>query len=251
MKKDREEDIRDYVRRRYGELAVQSSRPGRSNCCSPQCPGPEGVGYSAEDLRTVPDSAVSAGAGCGNPTALAVIREGDLVLDLGSGGGIDVFLAAEKAGASGHVIGVDMTPEMIELARANAEKIGASTVEFRRGEIENLPVESETVDVILSNCVINLSPCKERVFAEAFRVLKPGGRLVISDVVCREDLPPESRENLAEWARCAGGVIPEDRYLGLLRQAGFRAVEVLSRAPFEGLWSACIQAEKPAGGETR
>jgi len=176
---------------------------------------------------------------------MAQVKEGDVVLDLGSGSGIDVFLAAEKVGASGRVIGVDMTPEMVELAGKNAEKLGATNVEFRLGEIENLPLESASVDVILSNCVINLSPEKEKVFAEAFRVLKPGGNIILSDVVCPEELPAEVRHSLAKWARCAGGVIPEERYLEMMKQAGFSPVEVLSRTPFEGLWSALIRAAKP------
>ncbi|MBI3014499.1 MAG: arsenite methyltransferase [Candidatus Tectomicrobia bacterium] len=244
---DRENEIKEFVRKRYGELAVKSTGAGRSSCCSPQYPGPKGVGYPDTDLQALPAEAVSAGAGCGNPTAIAEIQEGDRVLDLGSGGGIDVFLAAEKVGASGHVIGVDMTPEMVELARSNAGKLAAANVEFRLGEIENLPVESGTIDVILSNCVINLSPEKEKVFAEAFRVLKPGGKIIISDVVSRQELPPQVRDSLAEWARCAGGVIPEDRYLNLMERAGFSPIEVLSRTPFEGLWSALIRATKPAG----
>ncbi|HLC25373.1 MAG TPA: arsenite methyltransferase [bacterium] len=242
---DRKEEIKGFVRKRYGELAIKSAEPGRASCCSPQYPGPEGIGYADADLQTLPDEAVKAGAGCGNPTAMAQIKEGDVVLDLGSGGGIDVFLAAEKAGAGGHVIGVDMTPEMVELARKNAEKLGKTNVEFRLGEIENLPVESGTIDIILSNCVINLSPEKEKVFAEAFRVLKPGGQIIVSDVVSREELPPEVRESLAEWARCAGGVIPEERYRDIMEQAGFSQIEILSRTAFEGLWSTLIRAKKP------
>jgi N-acetylglutamate synthase-like GNAT family acetyltransferase/precorrin-6B methylase 2 len=187
------------------------------------------------------------GLGCGNPVRLAEIREGETVLDLGSGGGIDVFLAARQVGPSGQVIGVDMTPEMLARAQKNAEQLGAGNVEFRQGLIEALPVVDSSVDVILSNCVINLAPDKTAVFKEASRVLRPGGRLVVSDVVARGELPGEIRENPELWASCVGGALPEEEYLDAIRKAGFPAVEVLTR---EGLdlghvYSVTVLAQKP------
>jgi ubiquinone/menaquinone biosynthesis C-methylase UbiE len=182
---------------------------------------------------------------------LAEISEGETVVDLGSGGGIDVFLAARQVGSSGRVIGVDMTAEMLARAGANAERLGLKNVEFRQGLIEALPVEESSVDVILSNCVINLAPDKSAVFKEAFRVLKPGGRLVVSDMVAKGELPGEIQENPELWAACIGGALPEEEYLETIRKAGFPTVEVLTREGPENsrLYSITVRAQKSVKGE--
>ena len=178
------------------------------------------IGYTPAELSALPDGA-NLGLGCGNPTAIGALRPGDTVLDLGSGAGIDVFVAAKKVGPSGRVIGVDMTDEMLERARDNAREGGFSNVEFRKGIIEQLPVEDATVDVVMSNCVINLSPEKERVFAEIARVLRPGGRTVFAEIVLKATLPEEARRYLDDWFRCIGGALPEDEFLSRLERAGF------------------------------
>ena len=221
--------IKDEIRNSYGTIA----RTGGS-CCGPasSCGGSPAsdasrkVGYSDEDISAAPDGA-NLGLGCGNPVAIASLREGETVLDLGSGGGFDAFLAAKKVGLTGRVIGVDMTPDMIERARANAERGGYSNVEFRAGEIESLPVDDNSVDVIISNCVINLSTDKGRVFAEAFRVLKPGGRLMVSDTVMTRPLPEEIRKSVAAYIGCVSGALMKDEYLSMLRAAGFVKTEIL------------------------
>jgi len=189
------------------------------------------MGYSGEELKSVPDDA-NLGLGCGNPTALASLKEGEIVLDLGSGGGLDCFLAAEKVGQSGKVIGVDMTPEMVSLARKNAEKGNHTNVEFRLGEIENLPVADNTVDVIISNCVINLSADKGRVFREAYRVLKPGGRLMISDIALLKPLPEFVKESIAAYVGCVAGALLKDDYISAMTSAGFENVTVVNEKPF-------------------
>jgi SAM-dependent methyltransferase len=185
--------------------------------------------YSAEELGGLPDSVTGASAGCGNPIAIAELQPGEVVLDLGSGGGIDCFLAARKVGPEGRVIGLDMTPDMIRLARRNARKVGATNVEFDYGEMEDIPLPDESVDVIISNCVINLSPDKDAVFSEAYRVLRPGGRMSVSDIVIDGDLPQPIRRNLDAWASCLAGALDETIYLNKIRSAGFEEVEVLSR----------------------
>ena len=230
------EDVRDVVRDKYGEIAKT-----KSSCCGPaaSCCGPGGqaesismaMGYSGEALKSVPDDA-NLGLGCGNPTALASLKEGEIVLDLGSGGGLDCFLAAEKVGQPGKVIGVDMTPEMVSLARKNAEKGNHTNVEFRLGEIENLPVADNTVDVIISNCVINLSPDKGRVFQEAYRVLKPGGRLMISDIALLKPLPEFVKESIAAYVGCVAGALLKDDYISAVASAGFENVTVVDEKPF-------------------
>lgn len=235
--KMKKEDIQKHVRKRYAGAAKSGT-----SCCSPSpsCCGEarpveqsisQKVGYTKEDLAKVPAES-NLGLGCGNPTALASLKEGDVVLDLGSGAGIDCFLAANRVGPAGRVIGVDMTPEMVEKARDNARANGYTNVEFRLGEIENLPAADSSVDVIISNCVINLSPEKDRVFREAFRVLKPGGRLIVSDLVLSRPLPKAIRESAAAYTACVAGAILRDDYLREIRDAGFPKVEVLSERSF-------------------
>ena len=185
-----------------------------------------------EELAHVPEDAFM-GLGCGNPTALADLKEGETVLDLGSGGGIDVFLAAVKVGLSGKAIGVDMTPKMVELATRNAQAGGFANVEFRLGEIEDLPVEDNSVDAIISNCVINLSPDKLRVFKEAYRVLKPGGRIMVSDIVTDGELPEEVRQDPEAWAGCIAGAMDRGDYLEAIRRAGFERVEVVGEQAYD------------------
>ena len=180
--------------------------------------------YQQTDISDLPSTVTDVAFGCGNPTAIASMKPGEVVLDLGSGGGIDCFLAAKMVGESGHVYGVDMTPEMIALARKNAEKVGATNVEFRLGEIEQLPLPDAAVDVIISNCVINLSPDKDRVFREAFRVLKPGGRLQVSDIVWTRPVPQEVKNDMEKWAGCIAGALVESDYLAKITAAGFADV---------------------------
>ncbi|MFW9852932.1 MAG: arsenite methyltransferase [Candidatus Thorarchaeota archaeon] len=220
-------NVKKIVRDRYGEVAKKSS-----SCCGSKKVSAEDVskaiGYTAEELESIPGAA-NMGLGCGNPTAIASLKEGEVVLDLGSGGGLDCFLAAQKVGLSGRVIGVDMTANMIDLARDNAEKNNFDNVEFRLGEIENLPVANETVDIVISNCVINLSPEKQRVFNEAFRVLKPGGRIAISDIVLLQDLPESLRNNEALLAGCVAGAEIKNKYLKMIENAGFEEIRVLQK----------------------
>ena len=232
------EEIHGAVERRYAQIA-RSESP----CCGTETCGQ--IGYTPEELSSLPAEAVM-GLGCGNPVKLAEIRDGETVLDLGSGGGIDVFLASRQVGPSGRVIGIDMTSEMLARARTNAELLGLGNVEFRQGLIEALPLEESSVDVILSNCVINLSPNKAAVFLEAFRVLKPGGRLVVSDMVAEGALPAEIRENPDRWAACIGGTLPEEEYLGAIREAGFASVVVLTREGTERgqVYSVTVRADK-------
>jgi arsenite methyltransferase len=189
------------------------------------------IGYSEEEMNAVPEGA-NLGLGCGNPTALASLKEGERVLDLGLGAGFDCFLAAKKVGKQGKVIGVDMTPEMLDKARANAKKGKYTNVEFRLGEIENLPVADNSVDVIISNCVINLAPNKKRVFEEAFRVLAPKGRLMVSDIVLLKPLPESIQKNVEAYAGCISGAEIKDKYLELIRKAGFREVKVIEEKTY-------------------
>ncbi|WP_322819570.1 arsenite methyltransferase [Tepidiforma sp.] len=208
--------------------------------------------YRATDIADLPATVTDVAFGCGNPTAISALQPGQVVLDLGSGGGIDCFLAAKMVGPAGRVYGVDMTPEMVRLARKNAEKVGAANVEFRLGEIEHIPMPDESVDVVISNCVINLSPDKPQVFREAFRVLRPGGRLQISDIVWTKPVPPDIRGDMEKWAGCIAGALLESEYLDHIRAAGF--VDVTSTATEypggRGLASAAVTARKPAPGET-
>jgi ubiquinone/menaquinone biosynthesis C-methylase UbiE len=219
-----EKEIKKFVRKRYGEIA----RKEKSCCCSPSIDinAMKELGYSLAELDTIPKESTS--LGCGNPVALASLKEGETVLDLGSGAGFDCFLAAKKVGNKGKVIGVDMTHEMIEKAESTARKYGYNNVEFRLGEIENLPVEDNSVDAIISNCVINLSPDKSKVFREAYRVLKSDGRLMVSDIVIEGKLPEEIRKNLNAWAGCLAGAMEKNAYLSAIRKAGFREVKIVS-----------------------
>jgi arsenite methyltransferase len=226
----KEENIKKDVRKRYAKVAKTSGSccASKVSCCSASPTDKQVskmVGYSETELNQVPEGA-NLGLGCGNPTALASLKEGERVLDLGSGAGFDCFLASKKVGAKGKVIGVDMTPEMLDKARANAKKGKYTNVEFRLGEIENLPVADNSVDVIISNCVINLSPNKKRVFEEAFRVLSPGGRLMVSDIVLLKPLPKVIQDSVEAYAGCIAGAEIKERYLGLMRDAGFKEVKV-------------------------
>ena len=246
---NKNEKIKQHVKKTYAELAKGTSCCDATTCCGPSSRTSYAkiIGYSDEELKGLPDSVVRTVAGCGNPTALADLREGEVVLDLGCGGGIDAFLAAKKVGPEGKVIGVDMTEEMIQLANKNAERMKTENVEFRLGEIENLPVEDGIVDVIISNCVVNLSPDKDKVFTEAFRVLKPGGRMLISDIVTQGELPNEIRENLEMWAACVAGALDEKDYLQKIRNAGFKKVEVVAKNDFMGMVSSIkVRAYKPS-----
>ncbi len=267
MAKTHETDgLRDRVRERYAEIATAAGGccSSSTSCCAPDALGqPDAsakLGYSDDDLTAVPEGA-NMGLGCGNPQATAALKSGETVLDLGSGGGFDCFLAARQVGDTGHVIGVDMTPDMISKARANADKGGYANVEFRLGEIEHLPVADGSVDVILSNCVINLSPDKPQVYRDAFRVLRPGGRLAISDVVALGQLPDGVTRNLDAYCGCVAGAIPAEDVEALLHEIGFVdiAVEVKQESrefikdwfPGSGLEehvrSAEIRARKPTG----
>ena len=219
----KDEKIKQVVREGYAKIARQDS-----SCCGPVSTcgsaGPQEtiskkIGYTDEELKTVPEGA-NLGLGCGNPVALASLREGETILDLGSGAGFDCFLAADKVGESGQVIGVDMTPEMIERARENARKGNYGNVEFRLGEIENLPVDDNSFDAVISNCVINLAPDKSRVFTEAFRVLKPGGRLMVSDIVLLKELPDFIKNSIEAYIGCLSGAIMRDEYIGAIEAAG-------------------------------
>lgn len=238
----KDEEIRKVVRERYASIVARGRSSGSTStasCCGPQeavseasCCDPQGavseaIGYTDGQLGTIPNGA-DLGLGCGNPIALASLKEGEVVLDLGSGGGIDCFLAANAVGKTGKVIGVDMTPEMIERARENARKGGYSNVDFRLGEIENLPVADNSVDAVISNCVINLSPDKSRVFQEAYRALKAGGRVMVSDIVLLKELPESIKNSAAAYAACVGGASRKEEYLATVAAAGFQEVEVLS-----------------------
>ncbi|MFC2060124.1 arsenite methyltransferase [Chloroflexota bacterium] len=229
-------DVKKIVRDRYGMIADQGSCGCSS--ASPCCGGGDmaqliskGVGYSDDELESVPEGA-NLGLGCGNPVAIASLKEGETVLDLGSGAGFDCFLAADRVGKTGKVIGVDMTPEMVARARENIQKGDYANVEFRLGEIENLPVADASVDVIISNCVINLSPNKRRVFAEAYRVLKPSGRLLVSDIVLLKELPPTVLTSAEAYAICIAGAALKTDYIESIGAAGFQDVMVIDETPF-------------------
>ncbi len=278
---EKDQEIQQAVNERYGGVAervlaesagargmtiefVQSASQSASCCgpddsacgCGPDAaegehdhPELEGIGsklYEQGQVDSLPEEAVLASLGCGNPVAVAELSEGEAVLDLGSGGGIDCFLAAQQVGADGEVWGLDMTPQMVRLARQNAAKVEATNVNFRLGEIEDMPFDGDHFDAIISNCVINLSVDKPQVFAEAFRVLKPGGRLRVSDIVWTKDVPEAERGDIEEWAGCVAGALPLDEYIGAIRAAGFSDVDAKYEENERGLTSAYVSAVKPA-----
>ena len=230
------EEIRKVVRKGYAKIAKQDSScctPGKSCCGSTDLAQDisRNIGYTEEELQAVPKGA-NLGLGCGNPVALASLKEGETVLDLGSGAGFDCFLAASRVGGSGRVIGIDMTPEMLEKARGNAVKGNYTNVEFRLGEIENLPAADHSVDAVISNCVINLSPEKKKVFAEAYRVLKPGGRLMVSDIVLLKELPDVVKSSIEAYVGCVSGAALKDEYIGTIKAAGFEDVKIIDETSF-------------------
>ncbi len=218
--------IHEVVRQHYAERIKSNT-----SCCGPQnsgssCCSTDSSLYPADLLSTLPEGESAISYGCGDPITLASLQPGQTVLDLGSGAGLDCFFAAKKVGETGHVIGVDMTPEMIERARSSAKRLNIQNVEFRQGYLEELPVEGNTVDVIISNCVINLSPEKSKVFAEAFRVLKPGGKLAVSDIVTDGPLPDAIKKSLSAWAGCVAGAVEADEYIGMMKSMGFTDISI-------------------------
>jgi arsenite methyltransferase len=242
-----EQAIRLAVRERYARAAAGGSCCGDtvSGDAAGSCCG--GATLTFHDGRAVPEDIAGASLGCGAPIDAAALQPGETVVDLGSGAGLDIFLAAARVGPSGRAIGIDMTPEMIAKARGNSARLEVTNAEFRLGEIEHLPVTGASVDVVISNCVINLLPDKRPAFVEAFRILRPGGRLLVSDIVSTEPLPAWMK-TAEQWTACIGGAIPVDEYLDAIRQAGFTDVEVLSRRAYAPvLFSATIRASKPVG----
>src|SRR5437899_5474825 len=225
-----DETIKDLVKQKYGQAALRVTAIGSTSCCgassSSSCDPVTSNLYAQEQTAELPEKAVAASLGCGNPTALAELTAGETVLDLGSGGGIDVLLSAKRVGPSGKAYGLDMTDEMLALARENPRKAGVTNVEFLKGEIEAIPLPDNSVNVIISNCVINLTADKDRVFAEAFRVLKPGGRFAVSDVVVRGQLPSEVRRSIEAWVGCVAGAMEEEEFKTLLAQQGFEEIGI-------------------------
>lgn len=249
VSKMNDEELKEEVKRAYAELAKASK-----GCCTDKSCCDSGSSWSPRQNRArlfgypvdeLPKSLTESYAGCGNPVALASLKEGEVVLDLGSGAGLDAFMAAETVGETGKVIGVDMTPEMVQKAEENAETIGVKNTEFRLGEIEKLPVEDEMVDVIISNCVINLAPNKAKVFQEAFRVLRPGGRLMVSDMVIIKPLPEDVRESINSYTGCVAGAVSETEYLAIIRDAGFERVKIVEKSGAGYVASAKVEAFKP------
>lgn len=226
------EKVKKHVKERYAKIANSNQSWCSSSCCQPSSQDISHIiGYSKNDLENIPEDSVL-GLGCGNPVALASLRQGEVVLDLGSGAGIDVFLASKKVGNNGKVIGVDMTKDMIKKAQKIAKQKGYKNVKFKLGEIEALPIEDNSIDVVISNCVINLCSDKEKAFREIFRVLKPEGRVMISDLVTKEELPDEVRKSFDAWAECIGGALQKEIYLKIIRNAGFSDIEILSETPY-------------------
>ena len=250
-------DIHEQVRERYAQAAAEASsgaQPGivggcgEGGCCAPGDAVFGSALYADLSPGELPESAVLASLGCGNPAAVADLREGEVVLDLGSGGGIDVLLSARRVGPSGKAYGLDMTEEMLALARRNAAEAGATNVEFLKGQIEQIPLPAGTIDIVISNCVVNLSPDKQAVLDEAFRVLRPGGRIGISDVVAEDRLTPEERAERGGWAGCIAGALSLDEYRRFLAGAGFEDVAIeFTHEVADGLHAAIVSAVKPAG----
>jgi len=238
MENQDNDEVRAQVRTAYAKVA-QGADGCSVGCCGTEGRGSLAMGYTEGDLASVPEGS-DLGLGCGNPQAIAALRPGETVLDLGSGAGFDCFLAASRVGRTGRVIGVDMTPEMVTKARANARRVSATNVDFRLGEIEHLPVSDESVDVIISNCVINLSPDKSAVFREAIRVLKPGGRIAISDVVATQAIPKEVAANVEALTGCVAGAAPVDELRALLAEAGFLAIKVDPRRDSAAIIAQCM-----------
>jgi N-acetylglutamate synthase-like GNAT family acetyltransferase/SAM-dependent methyltransferase len=250
---DDPEAVRGLVREYYARAATDA-RGGQSSCCGGSCGAENPITsdlYESHELEGLPDTAVRASLGCGNPTLLAELREGETVLDLGSGGGIDVLLSARRVGATGKAYGLDMTDEMLELARENQRRAGVTNVEFLKGQIEDMPLPDNTVDVIISNCVINLSADKKRVLAEAFRVLKPGGRFAVSDIVVRREIPRAIRHNAELWAGCVAGALEEWTYRDLLQRAGFEDIEVVPTRIYTAEDAGVISEGVPLDADTR
>lgn len=241
-------EVRELVSEHYAEVAKNANA-----CCSTDCCAEPSKLYAIEEIEGLPTEAVMASAGCGNPTAIGELLPGETVVDFGSGGGIDCFIAAKAVGPEGKVIGVDMTQDMIDLARSNAKKLGMSNVEFHLTEMEHTPLADESTDVIISNCVINLAADKGEVFREAFRILKPGGRAYISDMLLVNELPDEAKADKKNWVMCLSGAEPKDVYLGKMRDAGFVDAQILDDKPWSGeeswasdVHSMNIRAYKPA-----
>jgi SAM-dependent methyltransferase len=232
--KKKTDQIKKLVRQGYAKVALKGSCCCSGSCCPTTDTAQDiskSIGYSDKEMNAVPQGA-NLGLGCGNPVAIASLKEGEVVLDLGSGAGFDAFLASPRVGKTGKVIGIDMTPEMVKKARANAAKGNYTNVEFRLGEIEKLPVEDNTINAIISNCVINLSPDKKRVFNEAFRVLKPGGRLMISDLVLLKELPEVIKKSVEAYVGCLAGAMMKDDYLDCIKKAGFADIKVVSQSGY-------------------
>src|SRR2546425_232808 len=245
-------DIKEVVKEKYGETALRVLSGGSNSCCgaAPACgtdidPITSRL-YDADQTTQIPEEALKASLGCGNPTALATLNPGETVLDLGSGGGIDVLLSARRVGPTGKAYGLDMTDAMLALARENQKKAGVENVEFLKGEIEHIPLPDNSVDVIISNCVINLSADKDRVLREAFRVLKPGGRFAVSDVVTRGEMPPEIRKSVLLWVGCIAGALEEHDYTSRLAAAGFEQIDAIAPEVDGKFMSAFVRARKPA-----
>jgi SAM-dependent methyltransferase len=251
-------DLKEIVREKYGQAALRAQAGEANGCCGASaaagdcCDPITSNLYDAGQEGQVPEAALRASLGCGNPTALAELRAGEIVLDLGSGGGIDVLLSARRVGPAGKAYGLDMTDEMLALAEENKRKSGLENVEFLKGEIEHVPLPDNSVDVIISNCVINLSGDKDRVLKEAFRVLKPGGRFAVSDVVVRGHMPDEIRSNMELWTGCVAGALGDDEYVGKLSRVGFDQISIQPTREYEiasgQFMSAFIRASKPAVG---
>ena len=246
-------EIRQTVKQKYGQAALRVAGGERGSCGGTDSCGCDPVSsnlYAPDETATLPDGAVLASLGCGNPTALAELHEGEVVLDLGSGGGIDVLLSGKRVGPTGKAYGLDMTDEMLALARENQRKAGVANVEFLKGEIEQIPLPDASVDVIISNCVINLSADKGRVLREAFRVLKPGGRFAVSDVVVRGEVPAAVRRSMELWVGCVAGALEEAEYRQLLAEAGFDGIGVDPTRIYQGegagqIMGAFVHARKP------